>query len=131
MDLVLERKEQADESPVEGVPGLMVTPRVGADDYWLYRVKLSPRQAVVGFPKFGVIGIGFAVEEVDWNTNLPAAVPAERLLAHILKNKRVVGDVEISDDDVLAAIKLIQGAALEDGLVSLASIERFAAEDLS
>ena len=63
----LERKTQHDRPPLGGV--LMVTPAL-SESYWAYRVKLSDKQAMLGFPKFGTIGIGFAIEE-DWNTNLP------------------------------------------------------------
>lgn len=97
---------------------LMLSPALG-EDYWTYRVKLSNTQAVVGFPKFGTIGIGFAREDVDWNTNLPYKVEAERILAHIRKNKGGDGttphpDDQISDDDVLEAIRMIQVAARLD-----------------
>ena len=40
---------------------LMITPPLD-EDYWLFRVKLYEDQAIVGFPKFGTIGIGFAQE---------------------------------------------------------------------
>lgn len=68
MELVLERKEEHDNPPIGGV--IMITPALN-EDYWAYRVRLSEKQAIVGFPKFGTIGIGFAVEDDDWNTNLP------------------------------------------------------------
>jgi hypothetical protein len=107
-ELTLEVKGQADESPVVG--GLvMLTPNLG-EDYWAYRVVLSERQAIVGFPKFGTIGIGFAVEE-DWNTNLPFTLPAERIFDHIAHNK---GDDSITDEECLAAIRLIQARAKAD-----------------
>ena len=80
------------------------------EDYWLYRVTLTRRQAVVGFPKFGTIGIGFAAEE-DWNTNLPYTIEADQIWQHIAHNK---GDDSISDDDCLAAIRMIQDAAGRD-----------------
>lgn len=105
--LVLERKDQADESLK--APGLMMTPNLD-EDYWTYRVRLTDTQAVLGFPKFTTIGIGFAQEE-DWNTNLPYQAEARQILAHIIHNK---GDDSISDEDVLAAIKLIQQAAIKD-----------------
>jgi hypothetical protein len=80
------------------------------EDYWLFRVTLSPSQAVVGFPKFTTIGIGFQVEADDWNTNLPYTSPAERIAQHIACNK---GDDAIADADVVAAIQLIQAAAAQ------------------
>ena len=107
-DLVLESRTQLDKSPVIGP--IMLTPSLG-EDYWAYRVMLSDRQAILGFPKFFTVGIGFAVEEEDWNTNLPYTCGADEILQHIRHNK---GDESISDDDCLAAIRLIQGAAKAD-----------------
>jgi hypothetical protein len=104
VELKLERKDQPDDTQYVGPIALW--PNV-TDDYWEYRVRLSDRQAIVGFPKFGTIGIGFAVEE-DWNTNLPYTTPAERIYAHIKHNK---GDDAISDEDCIAAIELIREAA--------------------
>lgn len=116
---VLERKGQADHSSI--APGIMLTPEVGAEDYWAYRVVLSERQAVVGFPKFGTIGIGFLVEE-DWNTNLPWSSHAENILVWICHNK---GDDSIEDSTVLDAIKQIQQAVAEDkGTTLEAEVER-------
>lgn len=113
MELKLERRGQADETAVLTAPGggsILMTPPIG-EDYWAYRVRLSDTQAVVGFPKFATIGIGFAVEG-DWNTNLPYTCENEKILSHIGHNK---GDDAISDDDVLAAIRLIQVAVTADG----------------
>jgi hypothetical protein len=107
-ELKLERRNQADKTPILG-GGVMLTPAID-EDYWAYRVRLSAEQAVVGFPKFGTIGIGFAVEE-DWNTNLPYTCATESIFGHIEDNK---GDDSISDDDVRAAIALIQQAARKD-----------------
>ena len=84
MNLALERREQADESPVTA--SVILTPLVD-EDYWAYRVKLSDRQAVLGFPKFNTIGIGFAVEDASWNTNLSYTAPAEKIFDHIKRNK--------------------------------------------
>lgn len=108
-ELLLERKVQKDETAKLGGGLVIMTPPV-SEDYWAYRVKLAGEQAVIGFPKFFTVGIGFAVEE-DWNTNLPYACDAQEILDHIRHNK---GDDAISDDDVLAAIKLIQDAVEED-----------------
>ena len=69
-----------------------------------YRVKLSETQAIVGFPKYSTIGIGFAQEE-DWNTNLPWTTQAEEIFAHIAHNK---GDSAISDEQCIEAIRMIQ-----------------------
>jgi hypothetical protein len=107
MELKLERRGQADTTGSIGP--VLITPNIN-EDYWTYRVRLSDKQAIVGFPKFMTIGIGFAVEE-DWNTNFPYTVDAEETFQHIKHNK---GDDAISDDDVRAAIALVQQAARED-----------------
>lgn len=80
------------------------------EDYRTYRVRLGDKQAIVGFPKYHTVGIGFAVED-DWNTNLPYTCDAERIYEHIECNK---GDDSISDEDCIAAIRLIQDAARAD-----------------
>ena len=107
--LTLERRtEQADKTVVAGPA--MITPAVD-EDYWSYRVKLSDTQAVVGFPKFGTVGIGFAQEEEDWNTNLPYTCTTEEIARHIMRNK---GDESITTFDVVCAISMIQDAVRED-----------------
>lgn len=108
MTLRLETRTQDDETPtfVAGEVAIMITPPVG-DDYWTYRVMLRPTQAVVGFPKFGTIGIGFAEEE-DWNTNLPYTCETEKIRAHIWHNR---ADETITEAEVDEAIALIQQAA--------------------
>jgi hypothetical protein len=88
---------------VPGGPTILVTPPI-SESYWLYRVPLKHGQAIVVFPKFGLLGCGFAKEE-DWNTNLPLQVDAKRLFAHIKHNKRFE---DISDTECVAAIKLLQ-----------------------
>jgi hypothetical protein len=103
MDLKLEIKGQEDKTPVIGP--LVMTPPID-EGYWKYRVKVSETQAIVGFPKFFMIGIGFAVEE-DWNTNLPSTCDAEEIYDHIAHNK---GDDAISREDCIAAIRMIQDA---------------------
>jgi len=82
---------------------VLMTPSID-EDYWLVRVPLTENQAVVGFPKFGLIGIGFQNED-DWNTNLPSTCSAKQILDHIKHNK---GDDSISDEDCLEAIQMIQ-----------------------
>lgn len=110
-ELALERRGQEDRTKVLGNEhgSVMLTPAID-EDYWEYRVKVSDEQAVVGFPKFNTIGIGFAVEE-DWNTNLPYQSDTEQIFQHIARNK---GDDSIPDDDVREAIRMIQEAARED-----------------
>lgn len=103
--LVLETKDQDNETPVIGGQ-ILLTPGLG-EDYWAYRVVLSERQAIVGFPKFSTIGIGFAVESEDWNTNLPHSCDAEEIYDHIAENK---DDDSITREDCITAIKMIQEA---------------------
>jgi hypothetical protein len=110
MNLTLERKNQPNETKTYGQsPVLMLTPAID-EDYWAYRVRVSDRQAVVGFPKFATVGIGFAIEE-DWNTNLPYTCGTEEIYDHIEHNK---GDDSITREDCIAAIKMIQDAVHED-----------------
>jgi hypothetical protein len=87
--------------------GIMMTPAIGDDDYWIYRVRLSKTQSIIAFPKFGVVGIGFAKED-DWNTNLPSSCTAEKIYNHIKKNK---GDSKITKAKCIEAIKMIQAVA--------------------
>jgi hypothetical protein len=110
-ELVLERRDQEDLTPNFG--GMMLTPPIG-DDYWAYRVRVGDGQAIVAFPKFFTIGVGFAKEE-DWNTNLPWTCTATEIFSHIAHNK---GDESISDDDCLRAIELIQAAIEADKAVT-------------
>jgi hypothetical protein len=105
--LKLEKRAQRDETTYVGK--VIISPIVD-EDYWRYRVRLTNEQAIVGFPKFGIIGIGFQIED-DWNTNLPFTESAEHILEHISHNK---GDDTISDADCIAAIRLIQEAARYD-----------------
>ena len=56
---------------------VMVTPNID-EDFWWFRVQVSDMQAIVALPKFGLIGIGFQIEE-DWNTNLPSDTIAEEI----------------------------------------------------
>lgn len=105
--LSLEKKSQQDGTVRVGVMAL--TPMVD-EGYWTYRVQLSDKQAIVGFPKFSTIGIGFAVEE-DWNTNFPYTCGTEEIYEHIAENK---GDDSISREDCIAAIRMIQDAATAD-----------------
>ena len=87
---------------------VMITPPLD-EDYWLFRVRVSEKQAIVGFPKFLTIGIGFAVEE-DWNTNLPYRCGTEEIFNHISHNK---GDDSIPDERCVKAIEMIQEVAAE------------------
>ena len=106
-DLVLERQDQENETPEVGP--FLLTPPIN-EDYWAYRVRVGDGQAIVGFPKFMTVGIGFAKEE-DWNTNLPYTSEADEIFKHIEHNK---GDDAISDEDCIAAIRMVQEAIKED-----------------
>jgi len=112
-ELTLEVRDQDDSTGLfvsrEGTAMAMVTPDIGSD-YWQYRVVLSDSQAVLGFPKFGTIGIGFAVEDEDWNLNLPYRCKADKIAAHIDRN-RTKG---LRRAKVVEAIKLIQAQAHAD-----------------
>ena len=88
---------------------LAITPPLH-ETYWSYRVKLFRDQAILAFPKFFVIGIGFAIEEEDWNTNLPSSCDAEEITDHIWINHKYS---EITREQVIEAIKLIQEALAE------------------
>lgn len=108
--LVLERRDQENKTPILGADGIaMLTPPI-SEDYWAYRVRVADGQAIVGFPKFFTIGIGFAVEE-DWNTNLPYTCTAEEIWEHIADN---AGNEAITREIGIEAIRLIQAAATED-----------------
>jgi hypothetical protein len=109
MSLTLERRVDARFAAPAGGGVVAITPPI-SPTYWTYRVVVSDGQAVVGFPKFGTIGIGFAVEE-DWNTNLPYTNPARRILDHIGHNR---GPDAPADEVLLSAIDLIRHAAMRD-----------------
>lgn len=88
---------------IKGMTAVITPPLDG--DYWIMRVPVSDNQAIVTFPKFMLFGIGFQVEDEDWNTNLPSSCDAEEIYEHIKKNK---GDDSISREDCIEAIKMIQ-----------------------
>ena len=104
-DLTLEVKETPDATVRIGPAAF--TPAIDSD-YWIYRVRLTETQAVVGFFKFATVGIGFAVEKADWNTNLPYRCDAEDIYRHIQRN---TGVEPIDRATVLVAIEKIQTAA--------------------
>lgn len=86
----------------------MITPPLD-EDYWQFRVMVNDEQAIIGFPKFGTIGIGFAKED-DWNTNLPYSYSTQTLWEHIKVNKYFAS---IPDERCLKAIKMVQKVATE------------------
>src|SRR6202034_651504 len=67
------------------VGGAMGTPAIDGE-YWLLRVRVSPKQSVVAFEKFGTLGIGFQKEK-DWNATLPWTCAAEGIYKHIAHNR--------------------------------------------
>lgn len=97
---------------------IMFTPPI-SEDYWLMRVQLTPNQAVVIFPKFGVVGCGFQVEEKDWNTNLPLACPPNVIAKHIWKNHK-----DATFEATVKAIELLQQKCLEMKLIKEGDLER-------
>jgi hypothetical protein len=116
MKLVLENKNQANLTPTVNTKHggtIMMTPPID-ESYWQYRVVLSKKQAIIGFPKYTTVGIGFQVEE-DWNTNLPFSCSAEKIYNHIKHNK---GDGKILKSKCITAINMIKDAVrLERGIV--------------
>ena len=84
---------------------IMFTPDI-SEDYWLMRVVLYKDQSIVAFPKFGMIGIGFAIES-DWNTNLPYQTDTERLYNWIKRNKKYRA---ITKQTCLEGLKMLQEA---------------------
>lgn len=112
MELILEiNADDADKTAIiklENGSCAMLTPPIGSG-YWLFRVKVSAAQAIIGFKKFSTIGIGFAIEK-DWNTNLPYHVDAQKIYAHIGHNK---GNRNIRRTDCISAIEMIRIAAAE------------------
>ncbi|MCX6304396.1 MAG: hypothetical protein NT040_05475 [Bacteroidetes bacterium] len=95
--------QPADDTFSFGKNVVMFTPSVGKD-YWLFRVKLFKDQAIIGFPKFSTIGIGFAIEDADSNTNLPYSLFPEQIYSHIKANKKYD---EITKEDCIQAIALV------------------------
>ena len=109
MDLILERKSQQDEPLIGGF--LAITPPID-EDYWSYRVQVGGGQAIVGFPKFSTVGVGFAVEG-DWNTNLPFRCHTDDIWHHIKHNR---GAATATDDEIKRAIDMVcEAASLDRG----------------
>lgn len=98
-----------DRPPLQiGSQRVMVTPPI-TESFWLWRVRLTDRQAVVAFPKFGTIGIGFQ-HEFDWNCNLPYTCTASEIADHIWHNR---SDGSITMDMVVQAIEELQETIAE------------------
>lgn len=111
MELILEINDRGFTSKDKGLidgTGIMITPAIN-EDYWYFRICLDESgQAIVGFPKFGTIGIGFAQEKEDWNANLPFECSALEIYGQIVHNK---GAETISELDCIEAIELIREAS--------------------
>jgi len=107
MKLEINERFAPDDGPLQfGDIEVFITPPLD-EDYWLARVQLGSN-AIVCFPKFTTIGIGFQ-HEVDWNTNLPYTSDAAVIWRHIKHNK---ADPTITRADGIAAIKAIQAYAI-------------------
>lgn len=109
--LVLEvNKNFAENTTVEKLAksGILITPPLDGENYWTFKVKVTQRQAVIGFQKFGTIGIGF-LKEQDWNTNLPFKCETMEIYNHIKHNKGKTA----KESDCIEAIEMIQNAAKE------------------
>ncbi len=100
-------EKAADTVELGGGSVAMITPPLD-ENYWIARVMLHKDQAIVCFPKFGIIGCGFA-QEKDWNTNLPLSEPAEAIYSHIKHNKKYA---KITDKECLEAIRALQACVL-------------------
>lgn len=82
--------------------GIGVTPPIFGD-YWKYRVAVSRNQAIIAFPKFFTIGIGFQREDEDWNCNLPYTCDTVKIYEHIRHNRK-----NARREKCIKAIELIQ-----------------------
>jgi len=93
----------------EGGDLFLISPDTGPD-YWLFRVQLVKDQAIVAFPKMGLLGVGFAIEE-DWNRNLPidrrqTDEELAQIWDHIRANKKYPS---ITKKMGMEALRLIRG----------------------
>ena len=104
MQLQVNANTVKDRDPIRALGGgtILITPPI-SEGFWLARVPVSLTQAVVAFPKFGLIGIGFQHEE-DWNTNLPASCSAVEIYDHIKHNK----NCRATRKECIAAIELLR-----------------------
>jgi hypothetical protein len=113
MNLEVNAKFAPKDRPIQvgAAAQVLITPPLD-EDYWLARVPLGDN-AIVCFPKFTTIGIGFQ-RETDWNTNLPYSCSAEMIWEHIKHNK---ADKRIRKPQALKAIKVVQeyARALKEG----------------
>ena len=85
---------------------IMMTPPID-EKYWVFRIKLHKDQAVVAFPKFGLMGIGFA-QESNWNTNLPSCDSTKSIVDHIWENRKYP---QVTYAILTKAVKMLQKAS--------------------
>lgn len=112
--MLLRRIDVADDTMIDFGGGVSIgIGRGGDEDYWAYRVQLTDKQAVIGFPKFGTIGVGFLRENDDWNSNLPYSSPVVMIADHIRRNRFVDGE-DIPRANVERALTMIRDAVGED-----------------
>lgn len=105
--------------------GLMIGSPIVTEDYWLFRVRLVKDQALLAFPKIGLLGVGFAIEEAEWNRNLPLVVDADEdrfevIWDHIKINKKYPS---ITKAMVFEALGLIEAAYKRFG-TPMSNVER-------
>lgn len=108
-DLKLRRRAEEDQTQV--APNLSIG-RSGGDDYWAYRVDLSDKQALIGFPKHGTIGVDFLHNH---GQDLPYSVNPERLADFFSRGRLLGGDETMPRANVIHAIKMIREAVVEHG----------------
>lgn len=114
MKLVIETNEtfiKANDAFKFGQNVVLITPPLD-ENYWALRVRVSKDQAIVAFPKFSTVGIGFQ-RETDWNTNLPYNCDTYAIYKHIRHNK---GDTQIRKKTCMDAIKMLQERIAEIGV---------------
>lgn len=107
MELVLQRADGPVENAAVNVGFVALG---GAHRGWLFRVDVGGGQAVIGFPKYTTIGVGFEQEPESGNTNLPYTTPAKALLNHSWCNR---GGMTATPEEALRAFELVQEAAQE------------------
>lgn len=96
------------DATVSKIPGLMIMSS-DVQENWIARVALADGQALIAFPKFGTVGIGFEREK-DWNTNLPCSCEAGEIYEHIKHNK---GSAKISKAQCLKGIEALREVGLK------------------
>lgn len=97
------------EERVEPGPADEAGPLDGYFNDWLFRVKVSDGQAVIGYPRLSTIGVGFAVEsDDDFGVDAPYDLGVEEIWAAIRVN---AGGVP--EGLAVQAIRIVADAAAE------------------